>query len=99
MDMRLGHILDSTFLIKRSSFLRQVFFFFPSYFNRKYFFILDPTQVTQEIQAFSCGANMWDHLAHGEATRGPEPVSQTGPSLPTAQVRAKLPGSWRDWSW
>lgn len=53
VETRLGRILNSTFLIKRSSFLRQVFFS-PSYFNGKYFFILDPTQVTQEIQAFSC---------------------------------------------
>lgn len=44
-------LCNSTFLIKRSSFLRWVFF--PSYFNRKYFFILNPTQVTQVIQAFS----------------------------------------------
>lgn len=36
VDTRLGHVLNSTFLIKRSSFLRQVFF--PFICQQKIFF-------------------------------------------------------------
>lgn len=106
---KLGRILNSTFLIKRSSFLRQVFFF-PSYFNRKYFFILDPTQVTQEIQAFSRGANVWEHLACRpaggrvgrpplgqslSAGQGAFPSPAPGPRCP--QLKHDVPNCPRGW--